>query len=64
MTNANAKTEAIEKADAELNNAGLPTYSEMVASLRYLSNQAALSDLSDANQSRIKAREVLAKFSA
>ena len=31
---AEAKTEAIAAADAELNNAGLPTYSELVEALR------------------------------
>ena len=33
MTEA-TKTEAIAQADAELNNAGLPTYSELLAALR------------------------------
>lgn len=35
-----AETEAVAQADAELSNAGLPTYSELVAALREIADEA------------------------
>jgi hypothetical protein len=43
----NAKTEAIEKADAELNNAGLPTYSDLIETLRKIQRYAVEDGFSD-----------------
>lgn len=40
----NAMTEAIANADAHTNNAGLPTYSELVAALRLAHQQMQKSD--------------------
>lgn len=39
---AEAKTEAIAAADAELNNAGLPTYGELTAALKSMVNRGNL----------------------
>lgn len=42
-------------------NAGLPTYSELVATLGHLRNQAKLSDLPDNNGAMLHADELLAR---
>lgn len=47
----NAKTEAIAAADAHLNNAGLPTYTELLAALRDLHFATAFTALKPAAQS-------------
>lgn len=40
-----AQTEAIANADAQTNNAGLPTYTEVVAALLRLQQRSALADI-------------------
>ncbi len=58
-----AEREAIFSADAELSNAGLPDYTDVVAHLVYLVKQAELSDLSESkNAALIKAEQLLEKF--
>ena len=58
----NAVKEAIEKANAELNNVGLPNYSMVMQTLQYLYQQASLSDLERDNHAMGKARECLDAF--
>lgn len=58
-----SEREAIFNADAQLNNAGLPDYMDVVAHLVYLVGQANLSDLATTkNAGLIKAMELLDKF--
>jgi len=54
-----SQIEAIAQADAYTNNAALPTYSDAVSALRYLSQQAALSDLPASNGARLEAERIL-----
>ena len=60
-----AALEAVAQADAALNNACVPTYSEVVATLVYLTQQAKLSDLHTANNDALlKSRLLLERFHA
>lgn len=52
--------EALAEADAQTNNVGLPTYSHLVQTLRYLLSQAVLTDLPASNFAVAQAREALA----
>lgn len=54
--------EAIAAADAELNNAGLPTYGQVVSALAYLARQATMSDLPENNAGRLHAKYVLSNI--
>ncbi|MCS6496742.1 hypothetical protein [Burkholderia thailandensis] len=59
----NAKTEAIANADAHLNDAGLPTYSELAAALRAMSDagKPVLADLPNLS-SELKAQKAYAAY--
>lgn len=57
-----AEREAVANADAHLNNAGLPTYTNTVLHLVYLVKQANLSDLAPKNAALEKAVALLDKF--
>ena len=54
-----AVNEAIQRANAELNNVALPNYTHVMDVLRYLLQQASLSDLEPDNHAMGKAREVV-----
>ena len=57
-----SEREAVASADAHLNDAGLPTYTDTVLHLVYLVKQANLSELAPKNQALKKATALLDKF--
>ena len=57
-----ATDEAIKTANAHLNNVGLPSYTMLMCTLRYLLSQAELSDIGERNAAVLRAYEMTRQY--